>query len=81
MKFLNFDRVLCLSPHPDDVEYGMLGSICKFKDTTFDILTTSIGGNFDKSSGESRFRECEKVWELLKKSYFIKINIIIMKSD
>ena len=21
MKFLNYDRVLCLSPHPDDVEY------------------------------------------------------------
>ena len=27
MKFLNCNRVLCLSPHPDDVEYGMAGTI------------------------------------------------------
>ena len=33
MKFLNYDKVLCLSPHPDDVEYGMLGTIMKYKDT------------------------------------------------
>ena len=62
MKFLNFDKVLCLSPHPDDVEYGMLGSIAKFKDTQFDVLTMSIGGNFDKSSSKSRYKECEDVW-------------------
>ena len=30
MKFLNLDRVLCLSAHPDDTEYGMLGSMMKF---------------------------------------------------
>ena len=30
-KFLNFNKVLCLSPHPDDVEYAMLGSMIKFK--------------------------------------------------
>ena len=40
-----------------------LGDVRASVDTFFDILTTSIGGNFDKSSGESRFRECEKVWE------------------
>ena len=47
MKFLNYDRVLCLSPHPDDVEYGMLGTILKYKDTNFQILNVSRGGDFD----------------------------------
>ena len=61
MKFLNFDKVLCLSPHPDDVEYGMLGSMCKYKDTKFDILTTSIGGNFDKTTSVERFDESLQV--------------------
>ena len=61
MKFLNYDRVLCLSPHPDDVEYGMLGTMMKFKDTKFDLLTTSIGGNFDKTTSKERFDECLNV--------------------
>ena len=39
MKFLNFNKVLCLGAHPDDVEYGMLGSMCKFTDKEFDFLT------------------------------------------
>ena len=50
MKFLNFNKVLCLGAHPDDVEYGMLGSMCKFTDTKFDILVLSEGGDFDKST-------------------------------
>ena len=29
MKFLGFNKVLCLSPHPDDVEFGMMGTILK----------------------------------------------------
>ena len=38
MKLLNFDKVLCLSPHPDDVELGLAGSIIKYYDTDFDIF-------------------------------------------
>ena len=63
MKFLNYDRVLCLSPHPDDIEYGMLGTIMKYKDTKFDIVVLSQGGDFDKSTAKSRQDECKKVWE------------------
>ena len=63
MKFLNYDKVLCLSPHPDDVEYGVLGTICKYKDTKFDIVVLSQGGDFDKSTAKSRQAECKKVWE------------------
>ena len=63
MKLLNYDRVLCLSPHPDDVEYGMLGTIMKYKDTQFDIVVISSGGDYDKSTAKSRQEECQKVWE------------------
>ena len=55
MKFLNYDRVLCLSPHPDDVEYGMLGTILKYKDTQFDIIVISQGGDFDNTSNINRY--------------------------
>jgi LmbE family N-acetylglucosaminyl deacetylase len=61
-KFLNANRVLCLSPHPDDIEYGALGIMYKFQDTQFDILTISIGGKFDISSGQRRFSECLSIY-------------------
>ena len=54
MKLLNYDKVLCLSPHPDDVEYGMLGTICKYKNTQFDIVFLSQGGDFDQSTAKER---------------------------
>ena len=38
MKFLNYDTVLCVSPHPDDIEYSMMGTILKHVDTHFIIL-------------------------------------------
>ena len=63
MRFLNCDKVLCLAAHPDDVEYGMLGSIMKYTDTKFDILVLSEGGNFDESTSVDRHKECESIWE------------------
>ena len=63
MRFLNCDKVLCLAAHPDDVEYGMLGSIMKYTDTKFDILVLSEGGNFDDSTSTNRHSECEAIWE------------------
>jgi len=61
MKFLGFDRVLALSPHPDDVEYGIAGSIMKFRETQFDLLCLTQGTSTD----ESRLFEVKKFWELL----------------
>ena len=63
IKLLNFNKVLCLSPHPDDVEYGMAGTIMKYKDTHFDIVTMSPGGNFDKTTNPKRYKEVERVWK------------------
>ena len=57
MKFLNYDRVLCLSPHPDDVEYGMLGTIMKYKDTKFDLVVLSEGGDFDESTAHELYKD------------------------
>ena len=63
MKFLNFNKVLCLSPHPDDVEYSMGGSIIKSKETHFDVLCLTKGGDFDPSTKTNRFEEITKFWK------------------
>jgi|TARA_B100001094_G_scaffold274509_1_gene281551 LmbE family N-acetylglucosaminyl deacetylase len=64
MKFLNFKRVLCLSPHPDDVEYSMLGTIAKKSNTKFDIFCLSRGGakGFDVTNEQDRRKEVHDVW-------------------
>ena len=62
MNFLNFKRALCLSPHPDDVEYGMAGTILKFPKTQFDILCLGCGGDFDKSTNPIRLNEVKNFW-------------------
>jgi LmbE family N-acetylglucosaminyl deacetylase len=64
MNFLNFEKVLCLSPHPDDVEYSMLGTIIKCNKTYFDILCMTKGGakGFDQTNELNRIGEVEKVW-------------------
>ena len=83
MKLLNYNKVLCLSPHPDDVEYGMLGTICKYKDTQFDIAVLSQGGDFDESTAEERQNECRKVWENIDniEGHFIKDSKFIKDKD
>ena len=57
MKFLNFNKVLCLSPHPDDVEYSMGGTVIKHTDTHFDILCLTQGGDCDETTSSSRLKE------------------------
>lgn len=63
MKFLNNDKVLCLSPHPDDVEYSMAGTILKFKDTQFDIAILTMGGDVDVTRSIKRFEEVKNFWK------------------
>ena len=63
LKFLNFNRVLCLSPHPDDVEYSMAGTIIKHTGTTFDILCLTQGGDCDDTTGKNRLKEVENSWK------------------
>jgi LmbE family N-acetylglucosaminyl deacetylase len=63
MKLLNFNKVLCLSPHPDDVEYSMLGTILKHSDTEFHLFQLAQGGDCDETTNSSRLTEVEKVWK------------------
>ena len=62
MKYLNFNKILCLSPHPDDVELGVSGTIIKYQDTQFDILTLSLGGVFEGSNPMDRRSEVCNAW-------------------
>ena len=64
MKCLNFDKVLCLSPHPDDIEIGLGGSIIKYSDTQFDMLTLSGGGDFEGTGVDVREIELINAWQV-----------------
>jgi LmbE family N-acetylglucosaminyl deacetylase len=63
MKFLGYDNVLCISPHPDDTEYSMMGTILKYSDTMFTCLQLCQGGDMDETTGKNRLFEVENVWE------------------
>ena len=63
MKFLNFSKVLCLSPHPDDVELGLSGTIIKYNQTHFDMLTLSGGGDYEGTKISSREAELRYAWK------------------
>jgi LmbE family N-acetylglucosaminyl deacetylase len=63
MKFLEFDHVLCLNPHPDDVEYAMACTIAKHYSTEFDIFYLSLGTSTDVTSGSGRTDETYAFWD------------------
>jgi LmbE family N-acetylglucosaminyl deacetylase len=64
-KFLNFEKVLCISPHPDDVEIAMMGTIMKYSGTAFDILCLTKGGamGYDDTNSADRRGEVRDVWQ------------------
>jgi|TARA_R100000030_G_scaffold43373_2_gene32733 LmbE family N-acetylglucosaminyl deacetylase len=70
MKFLEFNRVLCLAPHPDDIEYSLSGTIIKYKDTKFDLLCLTQGGDCDVTTSDSRLHEVKNSWEVSKSSNY-----------
>lgn len=55
-------KALCLSPHPDDVELSMFGTIAKQEHIDFDVFTCSIGGRWDENSSEARLQESMLFW-------------------
>ena len=65
MKFLNLNRVLCLSPHPDDVEIGVMGTIFTYNKTSFDILCLTKGGakGYDETNKLDRRKEVDDAWK------------------
>lgn len=69
-KFINFSKVLCLSPHPDDVEYSMAGIVLKYPDTHFDIVCLTQGGDCDTTTGTDRLQEVVNAWKQSKSSNY-----------
>lgn len=65
MRFLSYDKVLCLSPHPDDIEISMSGLIRKYVDTKFYIYCMSYGTSTDNTSDKSRLKEADLFWQLI----------------
>jgi LmbE family N-acetylglucosaminyl deacetylase len=64
MKFLDYKKVLCLSPHPDDVEYSMLGTIIKCHETSFSVLCMTKGGTKCLNTvDDNRLVEVKRAWE------------------
>jgi LmbE family N-acetylglucosaminyl deacetylase len=62
-RFLNFSKVLGLSPHPDDIEYGMSGTILKYPDTHFDLVCMTKGGHCDETTSSLRHQEMKDFWK------------------
>jgi LmbE family N-acetylglucosaminyl deacetylase len=56
-------RILCLSPHPDDVEIAMAGTIW-LHTYKADIFTFSIGGEFDETTTQERLDEVDAFWDI-----------------
>jgi LmbE family N-acetylglucosaminyl deacetylase len=65
MNLLGFKNVLCLSPHPDDVEYSMSGTIKKYKDTTFYVCIMTNGTQSDTTSSDKRIKESLEFWDVI----------------
>tara|TARA_R100001509_G_scaffold80813_1_gene45499 strand:+ start:126 stop:770 length:645 start_codon:yes stop_codon:yes gene_type:complete len=64
MKFLGYDNVLCMSPHPDDIEYGLIGTIIKYHETNFHIFCMTMGGiKFMNSVDRTRWDEVRNAWK------------------
>lgn len=70
MKFLDFDNVLCLAPHPDDAEYSIGGTVIKYTDTNFDIVCLTQGGDCDVTTNASRLDEVRNSWTELDSDNF-----------
>lgn len=62
MKLLSLNNVVVLSPHPDDIEYSLAGTILKHTDTLFHIFNMSMGGDFDLAD-KTRNLESVKAWQ------------------
>lgn len=57
---------MCLSPHPDDVEASMGGTILKYHKTKFTSIVFSTGSVHDPTSNEARWNECKEYWKGIK---------------
>ncbi len=69
------NKILCLSPHSDDIEFSMSGFILSEENTEFDIILFSTASELDKTKDEDRYLEMQNFW----KNKDSKVNIIFLK--
>jgi len=62
-EFMGYKDVICLSPHPDDVEYGMYGTVLSCPGTTFWIIVMSQGAPSNPTYGKVRLEEVTRCWK------------------
>jgi len=59
-----FPRTLIVSPHPDDAEYSMSGTVLMHQaHDYYTVFTLSAGGDNDDTTGSERFSESISFWE------------------
>lgn len=66
---IDTSRILACGAHPDDIEYGCLGTILKFNPELSIGYIASCGGVGDESSGETRLHESAQALSSLTKLY------------
>lgn len=66
MNLMKFSNILLLSPHPDDIEFSMAGTILKYTETQFTSIVFSTGSVYDPVTNEARWEECKKYWNNVK---------------
>lgn len=63
MKFFNVaNKVLCLSPHSDDVEFSMGATMMKYRDTQFTSIVFSTSSPEDPVNDADRWQEVKDFW-------------------
>lgn len=53
-------KILAVSPHPDDVELGMGGSILKFTNVGHQVIIVDLSDGESTSQGDSETRKKRK---------------------
>lgn len=60
---LTYQKALILSPHPDDTEFSMAGTIMRYGNTEFTSVLFSTGSVNDPVTDASRWEECKRYWD------------------
>jgi len=66
-------KVMVLSPHSDDAEYSVSGTIAMFPDSEWTIHVMSPGSRGDAGSKPSRFDEMRSFWDVMKANVRLEV--------
>ena len=77
-------NILTISAHPDDVEFGAMGTLLKYRDSMNKLFcyVATLGGEGDSSNGlASRKAECEKAMQKLHPDHIFCQDRIGLKAE